>query len=183
MSSSHHPEDINFTACIDKEDLEKHLRSHEETVKVETDEELHCKNVEYAPEGSSEVDQDGIKQYNCDKCEFSTKMKATLDSHKDSVHEGVKKYKCDQCDYATAWSSNLNKHKKGVHEKIRLHCEECDFMTTNHGVLKKHMNNVHKKGKKRKGEARQVLKCDHCNVSVPGRGDFKYTQYGLNGTA
>lgn len=82
----------------------------------------------------------------------------------------IKKHQCDQCDYATDWPSNLSKHKKSVHDKIRLACEECDFTTTNHGVLKKHMNNVHNKErtKRRKGNAvRQLLKCDHCNVSMP----------------
>jgi len=176
--SSHDQEDLNFIvcdlcnyACIDKEDLEKHLKTHEETVKVETEEGHEGQGVEDKMEESSEVDQDDSVDsnlYNCDKCEFSTKTKTSLDSHKDSVHEGVKRYKCDQCDYATAWPSNLNKHKKGVHDKIRLQCEECDFMTTNHGVLKKHMNNVHKKErtKKRKGAVRQLLKCDHCNFTT-----------------
>lgn len=163
--SSHDQEDLNF-------DLENHLKTPEESVKVETEEEHEGYGVADTMEEISEADQDGINMFNCDKCEFSTKSKTSLDSHKDSVHDGVKKYKCDQCDYATAWPSNLNKHKKGVHEKIRLQCDECDFMTTNHGILKKHMNNVHKKErtKRRKGAAvRQLLKCDHCNVSIPIR--------------
>ena len=83
----------------------------------------------------------------------------------------AKKHQCDQCDYATDWPSNLSKHRKSVHEKIRLACEECDFTTTNHGVLKKHMAKVHDKERarmrQRKGNAvRQLLKCDHCNVSM-----------------
>jgi len=47
--------------------------------------------------------------HTCDMCEFSTKAKTSLDSHKDSMHKGIKRYNCDQCDYSSAWSTNVIK--------------------------------------------------------------------------
>ena len=203
MSSSQEPEVLNFVicdlcnyACSDKDELENHLRSHEENVKVETEVDTAGENVEDALEGDFETHEEITKveaeavleaEYVEDAMEESfeddqdrTKAKQNQNSRKNSVNKVFKRFKCDLCDYSSDYSSNVNKHKKTIHDKIRLQCEDCEYTTTNYGVLKKHMANVHNKEKhwgKRKHVAsqfvepqpkvtRQNLKCDLCNFST-----------------
>ena len=203
MSSSQEHEVLNFVvcdlcnyACSDKEELENHLRSHEENVKVEAEADIAGENVMDALEDDFETHEEITKveaeaelqgQLAEDAMEESfeydqevTKAKQSKD-RSNSVHKVFKRFKCELCDYSSDYSSNVSKHKKAIHDKIRLQCEDCEYTTTNYGILKKHMAQVHDKEQPRKRKhvpasqflepppkvTRQYLKCDLCSFTTP----------------
>merc|ERR1712129_641788 len=53
-------------------------------------------------------------------------------------------FMCDQCDYVTKHKSNLNSHKKVKHEKRVYKCPNCDVKTGFKQHLQKHMIEKHK---------------------------------------
>merc|ERR550519_3029816 len=58
------------------------------------------------------------KIYHCELCDFKTKWKTNLKTHK-SVHENIS-YLCNQCDYNTKWKANLRMHILGVYGNISV---------------------------------------------------------------
>ena len=80
--------------------------------------------------------------FDCGKCEYSTKRKASLKMHVESEHEGIR-YPCSQCEYTTKQRSNLRIHVDSKHEGIRYPCSQCDFNSSTKSHLNTHMKNRH----------------------------------------
>jgi hypothetical protein len=61
-----------------------------------------------------------IKDYNCDKCDYSSYMLNALKTHIKMIHDQIKDFKCDDCDYACSTKQHLNRHiKSHLNDNLR----------------------------------------------------------------
>ena len=89
-----------------------------------------------------EVDE-GIR-YNCDRCEFETKVKTYLQVHTKRDHEG-QVFQCNQCEYSSTGRQMLKRHISVVHDGVKYKCDQCACTVTSSKSLKRHMSdNVHR---------------------------------------
>ena len=82
------------------------------------------------------------KRFNCDKCEYSCKFKASLKIHTEGVHESVT-HPCDKCENRFTQKSALYTHIRRVHEGIRYACDICGHNSSEKYKLKLHKANKH----------------------------------------
>jgi len=86
-----------------------------------------------------------LKQFYCEKCEYSTYRKDCLERHFTSAHEKIElKCEYENCNFSTVYKSNLQVHIKNIHERNELHmCEYCKFSTFHKRSLKRHIQRAH----------------------------------------
>ena len=60
-------------------------------------------------------EEDNLKYFKCDFCEYETYEKSRLTTHIRVVHNKIKDYKCDICNKVFGHSQTLNRHKRIVH--------------------------------------------------------------------
>ena len=90
----------------------------------------------------------GAKKIKCEKCSYSTPIKACLKAHVKAVHDGTRDQKCDQCDYAATTAKLLRRHRMHVHQGIKrkdravIECEKCLYTSTP-GNVRRHVKFVH----------------------------------------
>ena len=90
----------------------------------------------------------------CDKCDFTSYVKSTLDVHM-KRHEGNPKYLCHECDYKSHDFGNFTCHQQAKHGSVVLKCEDCDFATKSRRSMREH---------KRKHST--CLTCSMCGFST-----------------
>ena len=99
--------------------------------------------------------------YSCKECDFITRHKSALNSHKRSQHKKIdifcddcrfickteermqqhknRSISCSSCEYITCSNVNLGKHKREEHTKIvRLICDKCGFKAKTKGSIWTH---------------------------------------------
>ena len=92
-------------------------------------------------------------RYQCEKCEFATEKKQSIEKHQ-KVHEKYEEklklrsdwFKCEKCPTLIATKQYLNEHISKVHESLLVECDLCGktlkFIKQN---LISHFRKVHKK--------------------------------------
>jgi KRAB domain-containing zinc finger protein len=80
----------------------------------------------------------------CNKCDFSTSRKRTLEKHIANIYtNNGRDKKCPQCDNATSHNDHLAKHIRAIHLKIRDHkCNTCSYATSSRSKLCIHITAV-----------------------------------------
>ena len=81
------------------------------------------------------------RQYLCEKCDYSTKWRASFQRHQ-SKHTGNQK-QCDHCEYSCADNYGLNLHFERKHSDIEYKCDQCDVKTRTRTMMKFHVHKVH----------------------------------------
>merc|ERR1719229_1960621 len=90
----------------------------------------------------------------CDKCPFTTKYKASMDSH---MKECTMHLKCRQCDFVCSSTHSLKSHVKNEHMVLRCKEEGCSFATKSALLMDNHMVDTHQK----------AVKVSHRGLSLP----------------
>ena len=80
----------------------------------------------------------------CDRCNFSTTVKTSLDRHVEAVHVKSNMFYCDQCPFKNAIQSAVKTHIRMVHEKAKpFKCDRCKMAFAYTRELNKHLAKVH----------------------------------------
>ena len=105
--------------------------------------------------------QYGVKEFNCEQCEFKSSSKTLMHNHIRNSHESENK-----CDNDEEKVENTNQNKLNIRK--RFSCETCAFKTTNENLLKRHNNTIHEnenqnyKMLKTKSKSKRIH-CDICD--------------------
>ena len=91
-------------------------------------------------------------KFNCDLCDFSTKLPQKLRPHKIVDHEGVR-YICEMCEYQGFRLCDLVIHMKKEHTDEKHICHECGFRAKTKHSLAVHVFHKHTKEP-------TIFKCD-----------------------
>ena len=95
---------------------------------------------------------DGLKPFQCDKCDKSFTEKGNLNKHK-LLHEGIKHFECDICEIKFTRKDALKIHKL-LHEGVKpFGCDTCEIKFTRKGDLNQH---------KRLHEGIKPFECEIC---------------------
>lgn len=115
-------------------------------------------NREATYDKSSRCVQTTFKLYECEHCEYKTRLKVNIRNHM-VKHTKQKPFTCDVCDAQFSWNSALYVHKKNQHgnsvrpltlrdfvlsemaveEEKRYKCEHCEYTTHIRSRMKNHM--------------------------------------------
>lgn len=84
-------------------------------------------------------------KYACDLCNYKSKRKQDLRTHKAIIHEeNLKWFNCDLCDFKSKSISNLNDHIKRLHtNNYFIKCDLCSQKFNSSGNLIQHRANIH----------------------------------------
>ena len=85
--------------------------------------------------------------YNCERCDYKSKYKSNLLSHKKAAHGGVK-FICDQCEFSTKSNQYLKIHVDVKHNGIVFQCDLCPHQATSQWNLNRHKQVKHNAGSK-----------------------------------
>ena len=97
---------------------------------------------------------EGVKTFQCDKCEFKSGSKTLLKRHIDSMHKKGD-HPCNQCEQMMSSETNLKKHIESSHEqknptgktskyvKKRIQCNKCDKKFNKEENFKRHVKTHH----------------------------------------
>jgi len=85
--------------------------------------------------------------FECEMCNYSTRIKSTLKQHIYNVHT-EKTLKCDQCNYKTALQTRLKQHTKKVHGSPTVFCsfDGCQRKFVQKCDLTEHIKRTHPTG-------------------------------------
>ena len=103
------------------------LQSHIET--------KHKNKVKKVP------DEEGVKNFLCDKCSFSSLTNVTLLAHIANVHTA--EFKCSDCNYKSKFKGNLSKHQILKHGPTNTTCTLCEFSSDERSEMKEHIVKIH----------------------------------------
>ena len=81
----------------------------------------------------------------CDECDASYPVRKSLTNHKRLKHGDAKQFNCEKCVYTTTRKENLQQHVKSVHEKVKVICETCGKNFSDKSNLNKHVRQLHTK--------------------------------------
>ncbi|XP_062542143.1 zinc finger protein 425-like [Armigeres subalbatus] len=130
------------------------------------------KSPDSRPRGRPKIYSDGIylpEPWSCDKCDFKTKYRLTIDRHK-AVHEKRENriYSCPDCKLVCKTKEELRSHHSSMHPQSlatkRAMCEVCGLSLKNSYSLKVHME--------RHGETAKYA-CEYCDYTSLTRLAFK----------
>ena len=83
-----------------------------------------------------------VIKFGCNKCDFNSSTKSSLDTHEMSHQEEV--HSCNECDFVTQTIGNLQEHKTKEHAKVQpVKCGKCTFNTDSATDLENHMKSTH----------------------------------------
>ena len=91
------------------------------------------------------VKHQGLKEFICKQCNYSTGHKPHLTQHVKAIHEKLKEFRCEDCDHVTTQISHLTQHKIVKHGRVSktFDCASCDYKGISNGYLLKHIEFVH----------------------------------------
>lgn len=92
---------------------------------------------------SGEQEGPTLKEYECEKCDFSTKYCLQLRDHVILKHEREKLMICSQCNFQATSEGKIKNHVKKVHEGISFPCPDCNFVASIESFLKRHYKKKH----------------------------------------
>ena len=109
---------------VDKVDEKEEIDNNEED-KTDIDEDSFTDNFDESitnkkPFGDSDYNSSDNKtsdffssneKYSCNECDYTAKVKHTLNLHIDATHKGIR-YPCGKCNYKATQKSSLNRHAK-----------------------------------------------------------------------
>ena len=114
-----------------------HQKFHQSKQQIET--QINDAQIQGVFEGNQNIHDmhikivhDKEKNFNCTKCEYTTKFATELKTHIDTVHQHQNEFKCTKCNFTDDKRRHLNYHIKEVHTKrksINLDCDECNSNT------------------------------------------------------
>ena len=109
---------------------------------------------------------EGIKNINCNACEYRTNDSGHLKEHRRRVHEN-QKLKCKDCDFECKASSSMHFHKNKYHLQVakKYPCNECSYVAPRQHGLTMHMRSKH--------ENIQLV-CDLCTKSYKSESGLKH---------
>ena len=83
-----------------------------------------------------EIEENAGQDYDCNKCDYKTKLKNELSEHEKQVHEGEKAvcYVCHKCDYKTNVKNDYIMHMEEVHEEKKKISHEEKKKISEHDV-------------------------------------------------
>ena len=81
--------------------------------------------------------------YPCDQCDASFPVRMSLSNHKRLKHGDAKQFNCEKCVYTSNKKENLQQHVRSVHEKVKETCETCGKNFSDKPNLNKHIKNKH----------------------------------------
>ena len=122
---------------IYKESLRKHAKHRHTDRLTEVTEEK-----EKLDEVAKDLVGDDAKKHKCDRCDYKTKLKSTLNRHVRTMHT-KEKLKCMMCNFEALHDQKLNNHIDSVHKGIEYSCELCSFKTTWKKSLRVHISRTH----------------------------------------
>ena len=83
-----------------------------------------------------------IKEFACDVCDFATTRSYDLKNHIKVKHEG-KKFPCNQCSYEASKKSYLKQHQRIKHEGFVFACDQCDYVCCTKKRIEHHKATIH----------------------------------------
>ena len=63
--------------------------------------------------------------YPCDQCDASFPVRKSMLNHKRLKHGDTKQFNCEKCVYTSDKKGNLQQHVQSVHKKVKEMCETC----------------------------------------------------------
>ena len=128
------PEEKDETSLFKFEcDAENDINEEHKNIKVEVDQiDNNLTKLKRCSDGT----------YECEDCEYRTKHKKHMKTHKLSLHAKVR-FECDECIKAFSDPSSLRRHKKSSHEGVRYACDQCCKSATTAFHLVKHKSIKH----------------------------------------
>ena len=91
---------------------------------------------------STELKRASDGTYECPDCEYRTKHKRHMNTHKMSLHAKVR-FECDYCTKAYTDPSSLGRHKRSAHEGFIYPCDQCSKSETSEFNLLQHKSSKH----------------------------------------
>ena len=88
--------------------------------------------------------------YPCDQCDASFPVRKSMLNHKRLKHGDTKQFNCEKCVYTSNKKENLQQHVRSQHEKIKEICETCGKNFTDKPTLNAHIKKFHPEQIKRK---------------------------------
>ncbi|KAG2458490.1 ZFP26 protein, partial [Polypterus senegalus] len=101
----------------------------------------------------------GVKPYECQDCDYKTRLKASLIQHK-RIHTGEKPFKCSQCLYASIDASSLRRHSRTHSNEKPYQCQQCTYSCIQKKSLDLHVRRHH---------TGEVFACNLCRYSSPDK--------------
>ena len=93
----------------------------------------------------------------CSQCDASFPVRKSMLNHKRLKHGDVKQFNCEKCVYTTSKKENLKQHVQSVHEKVKEICETCGKEFSKKSNLNKHVRQLHTKTQVTKRKASDTL--------------------------
>lgn len=139
-----------------EEEKENHEETAEQNIKVENDDQLVEKAhgmVEQSMEDadmslettiSENLSSEPKSEVSCDRCDFHTTNKHSLQRHIRTIHEGeVFDCEVEDCDFTTKRKDHLKNHRDSKHEGIKHPCGDCGSEFYSRHSLNKHKKKIH----------------------------------------
>ena len=83
------------------------------------------------------------EMYKCEKCLYSSKLKANLKYHVKAIHDKLQDMQCPNCNYKTAWGqTHLRQHLKKHHKEAKK-CQLCGLEVSSEVALTEHLLSSH----------------------------------------
>ena len=83
--------------------------------------------------------------YPCNQCDASFPVRMSLSNHKRLKHGDTKQFNCEKCVYTTSKKENLKQHVQSVHKKVKETCETCGKEFSKKSHLIRHVRRFHTK--------------------------------------
>ena len=81
----------------------------------------------------------------CSQCDASFPVRKSMLNHKRLKHGDVKQFNCEKCVYTTSKKENLKQHVQSVHKKVKETCETCGKEFSKKSHLIRHVRQLHTK--------------------------------------
>jgi len=90
------------------------------------------------------------REFNCDRCPYSSGYKENVVKHMKIRHERVKDIHCSMCTFRTNVRTNLTHHVEAVHlKKKKFECPYCEYRFVQKRNLQNHIKRNHEKKSKK----------------------------------
>ena len=93
----------------------------------------------------------------CSQCNASFPVRKSMLNHKRLKHGDVKQFNCEKCVYTTSKKENLKQHVQSVHKKVKETCETCGKEFSKKSHLIRHVRQLHTKTQVTKRKASDTL--------------------------
>ena len=81
----------------------------------------------------------------CSQCDASFPVRMSMLNHKRIKHGDTKQFNCEKCVYTSDKKGNLEQHVRSVHKKVKETCETCGKNFSDKPTLNRHVKRLHTK--------------------------------------